>query len=265
MKADFDDNHHTSSFDNELTFTDVSMSNEEEGVFASLPSPEEVRTSVWADQGIQGSNKGGGKRYLKLVIAAGVIMAIVIGVAIGASSGGGGNGGSDKSKFGATGGTGGASSTNNGGTLVDGGAGANSDTTQGGTVTTNQTVRRSTFDAVVSYMVNSGVSDFTALATSGTPQFRAAVWMAEQDGANEAVPTVGIMSLTGYKYMTRYVMAVFFYSTGGINWEDPLGFMTEKNVCDWNDSFTNDGQNYFRKGVLCEPQANLITALLFGK
>jgi hypothetical protein len=278
MNADFDDSYETITFDKEVALTDVSMSNTDER-FASFPAPEEVRTSVWANQR---SSKGGGKRHLKLVIAAGVIIAIVISVAVGVgvSSGGGGGGrnsGSDQSQSEVTGDT---SGPDNGGQPTSGYVGDTNtdsgtfdetseenlvDTTQEGTFTTNTSVRRANVEEVVAYMTNFGVSDATAVATFGTPQSRAATWLAEQDGANLAVPTVGIGSLSGYKYMTRYVMAVLFYSTDGINWENPLEFMTLNNVCDWNAQFTTDGQNYFRKGVLCEPQANLISGLLFGK
>lgn len=262
---DLSDNYLTPSYDTEVEFTDVCMSNSDEEVFASFPSPEEVRISVWADKG---SSKGGGKRYLKLAIAAGVIIAILIGVVVGVSSGGGGKGGSDQSEsefFGDTGGT--STSTNNGSQPSLGDTSENS-IVEGGqeiTVTTNPTARRSTFEAVHYYMINMGVSESTAFASFGTPQFRAATWLADQDGANFAVPTVGITSLTGYQYMTRYVLAVLFFSTDGINWDEPLEFMTEKSVCDWKASFTNDGQNYFRKGVVCEPHANLIAGLLLGK
>jgi hypothetical protein len=265
MNPDFDDDCYP-SFDKEVALTDVSMSNEDE-VFASFPAPEEVRT---------GSSKGGGKRYLKLVIAAGIIIALVVGVAVGVAVSSGGE--SDQSQPEVTGD---ASSTNNGGQPTSGYVGDTSstnsgtsegtseenlvDTTQGGTVATNANVRRASVEEVAAYMINFGVSDATAVATFGTPQSRACTWLAEQDGANLAVPAVGIGSLNGYNYMTRYVMAVLFYSTDGINWENPLEFMTEKSVCDWNAQFTTDGQNYFTKGVLCEPQANLIAALLFGK
>jgi hypothetical protein len=294
---DLVDNQLTPSYEKEVGFSDVCVSNtdtdvgmsneEEEEVYASFPSPEEVRTSVWVDQGVSSKDKG--KRNLRLVIAAGVIIAIsiLIGVAVGVSSGGGGGGnkgGSDQfeSEFsGETGGSSTGTSTNNGSqvtgdttsfgdtsfpgenTIVDGGA--NSDTAQGISVTTNPTTRRSTFEAVHSYLIKAGVSESIAFASFGTPQFRAATWLADQDGANMAVPTTGITSLSGYKYMTRYVMAVFFFATDGINWDDPLDFMTEKSVCEWKASFTNDGENYFRKGIVCEPQANLIAGLLLGK
>jgi hypothetical protein len=284
------DNHLMPSYDvatdEEVEFTDVcmttSMSNtsntdgEAEEVYASFPSAEEVRTSVWVDKG-SNKDKGKGKKYLKVAIAVGVLIAILIGVIVGVSSSGGGGskGGSDRSSI----------DTTFGGSLPSGpfeetvveadatAANINSDTSQQGATGTettntnpnNPTGRKSTFEGVFAYMINAGVSDSTILASFGTPQFRAGTWLAEQDGANMAVPTTGIKSLSGYKYMTRYVMAVLFFSTDGINWDSPLDFMTEKNVCDWNASFTNDGKNYFRKGIVCEPQANLISGLLLGK
>jgi hypothetical protein len=275
---DIADNHLMPSYGvEEVEFTDVcmttstGMSSNDDGdegseVYASFPSAEDVRTSTFLDKG---SGNGKGKKYLKVAIAVGVLIAILIGVIVGVSSSGGGSkGGSSQSQDTTFGGT--LPSGPFEETIVEGGTtGANSDTSQqGSTGTTNPNPnngRKSTFEGVFAYMINSGVSDSTILASFGTPQFRAGTWLAEQDGANMAIPTTGITSLSGYKYVTRYVMAVLFFATDGINWDNPLDFMTEKDVCDWNASFTNDGKNYFRKGIVCEPQANLISGLLLGK
>jgi hypothetical protein len=51
----------------------------------------------------------------------------------------------------------------------------------------------------------------------GTPQNRAAHWMSEQDGAKYAVPELASATLVGYKYISRYVLAVFYLSMGGQN------------------------------------------------
>jgi hypothetical protein len=68
-------------------------------------------------------------------------------------------------------------------------------------VTIDQYVRLSTVEEVVSYMAEYGVSYLNDLRAVGSPQNLAANWMAETDGANLEIPTVGTSTLNGYKYM----------------------------------------------------------------
>jgi hypothetical protein len=118
-------------------------------------------------------------------------------------------------------------------------------------------------EEVISFVSQSGVSDQKALVLSGTPQNRAATWIAEQDEADWAVPTDAFTSLDHYKYLTRYIMAVLYFSTGGSSWETPLGFMTSEDVCDWNTQMTN-GYTDYRKGVVCDDTMGLVYALFLG-
>jgi hypothetical protein len=123
-------------------------------------------------------------------------------------------------------------------------------------------VRKSNVDQVIAYMVNASVSDLTDLLTIGSPQNRAAIWMAEQDAADTAVPTGNTTALEGYNYMVRYVMAVFYYSTGGDNWNDQYFSMTFAPVCDWNNVI--DGPNAYRQGIICGEETDLVFGLDFG-
>jgi hypothetical protein len=126
------------------------------------------------------------------------------------------------------------------------------------------TVRKSNVDQVIAYMVNTSVSDLTALATIGSPQNRAATWMAEQDAANTAVPAGNATALEGYNYVVRYVMAVFYYSTGGDDWNVQYFFMTIAPVCDWNNARI-DGPNAYRRGIICDKETDLVFGLDYGK
>jgi hypothetical protein len=201
-------------------FTDVPVAHSDVG--ASVPSPDEVRTTVNVHRGSSG-------RFLKIVIAALVIAAVVIGVVIGVNMGGGG----------------GTSSANN---LKQG--------------TLSAGPRKSTADEIISYMANSGVSDLDALTTVGSPQSRAAAWMAEDDEANLPAPSAD--GEAAYKFTTRYAMAVLYYSTGGDRtWAYQLNFMTGANVCDWASTF-NPVQPY-RKGVVCDSSTGLIVGLGISK
>ena len=124
-------------------------------------------------------------------------------------------------------------------------------------------VRKSNVDNVIAYMVNASVSDLTDLLTIGSPQNRAAIWMAEQDAADTAVPTGNTTALESYNYMVRYVMAVFYYSTGGDNWNVQYFSMTFAPVCDWNNVI--DGPNAYRQGIICDEETDLVFGLDFGK
>jgi hypothetical protein len=133
-------------------------------------------------------------------------------------------------------------------------------------ITPPSNTRNSSADEVVAIMASSGVSNLVALQTPGTPQNRAAIWLAETDGANLAVPTgFGADGLELYKYTMRYVMVVLYYSTGGdTTWESQVGFMTSLGVCSWHAQFNNDVGSY-RNGLLCDPETGLITGLSISK
>lgn len=194
-------------------------------VGASVPSPDEARTAVNVYRGSSGGRSNG--RFLKIVIAAFVLAAVLIGVVIGVNSGGGG-----------------ASSFNS---LKQGDSDA---------------PRKSTVDEIISYMANSGVSDLNALTTAGSPQSRAVAWMAEDDEANLPAPSAD--GEVAYKYTTRYVMAVLYYSTGGDRtWKYQLGFMTGADVCDW--AFTFNPLQPYRKGVICDSSTGLIDGIGISK
>jgi hypothetical protein len=124
-------------------------------------------------------------------------------------------------------------------------------------------VRKSDIEQVIAYMVNTSVSDLTDLLTIGSAQNRAAIWLAEQDAADIAVPTGNTTALESYNYMVRYVMAVFYYSTGGDNWHVQYFSMTFAPVCDWNNVI--DGPNPYRQGIICDQETELVFGLDFGK
>jgi hypothetical protein len=222
--------------DDEQMDVPVSSSN----VSASVPSPEEMRTTVTMNR--DSKTSGGSSRFLKLLVAAVVIAAVVVGVVIGVTSGGDSNDQPSPS--------------------VQGDSNPQVSNPQGSTTNT----RKSSADEVIAIMANLGVSSLVALKTLGTPQNRAAFWLAETDGANLVIPTdfdTGGVEL--YKYTTRYAMAVLYYSTGGdTTWKDQVGFMSSLDVCEWYAIFLN-GSNSYRKGVLCEPETGFITGLGISK
>jgi len=93
---------------------------------------------------------------------------------------------------------------------------------------------RPTFEAVVDYLVQQGVSSMEDLTKNGSPQSKAAHFLAEQDKANLPIPSAEISDEAGYLYVTRYVMAVIYYATNGSRWKSKVNFMSGKPVCKWN-------------------------------
>jgi hypothetical protein len=207
-----------------------------------VPSAEERRTNQTEHHSDSKSSLGS-NRFLKLLIAAMVVAAVlVVGVVIGVTSAGDSNGQPSPSGQGNSNPRG----SNPQRSIID--------------------TRESSIDEVIAIMANLGVSTLVALQTSGSPQNRAAIWLAETDGANLAVPTdfdTGLVEL--YKYITRYVMVVFYYSTlGETAWDSQVGFMTSFDVCRWYEKFLSGNQPY-RKGVACDQETGLIIGLGISK
>jgi hypothetical protein len=89
------------------------------------------------------------------------------------------------------------------------------------------------------------ISERALLDDHTTPQFEAARWLANNDGAR-IDPTSSMLD-------ERYLMALTYFATNADKSDQskPLGFLTETPVCSWN-----DGTN----GVFCE-NGNVVTKI----
>jgi hypothetical protein len=123
--------------------------------------------------------------------------------------------------------------------------------------------RKSNFEEVTAYFIASGISNEVAIQTLGTPQNTAAYWLALNDEADMAVPAVPPTVPEGYKYMTRYVLAVIYFALDGENWNYQANFVTIEDICSWN-QVNFDDSNFYRQGVLCDSNTGLIFALDLG-
>jgi hypothetical protein len=210
--------------DNDEHDEEENVHNEEEEEDMDEEDEVEVRTTVNVHRGSSGGRNG---RFLKIFVAALVIAGVVVGVIFGVRAGGGG------------------------------GKSSSSSSQQG-----DSAVRNSTVDEIIRYMALSGVSDLIAMTTVGSPQSRAAAWMAEEDEANLPVPTAD--GEVAYKYTMRYAMVVLYYSTGGDRtWANQLSFMTGADVCDWYGVFNT--LNPYRKGAICDQGTGLIVGVGISK
>ena len=110
---------------------------------------------------------------------------------------------------------------------------------------------RPTFDEIAEYIIDQGISTVSDVWGPETPQYQAAMWLMQDDPANVPVPTTSdISTYDGYRYMTRYVMAVNYFAFNGSNWDDDLNWMTDLDVCDWNDQFLINNR-YRDIGLVC--------------
>lgn len=101
--------------------------------------------------------------------------------------------------------------------------------------TSSQDRPRPTYEEVVAYIVARGISTESDVLTPETPQNKAALWLARDDPANIPLPpALDITSYDGYRYMTRYIIAVHYFAFNADNWEIDLNWLTESDICDWN-------------------------------
>ena len=71
-----------------------------------------------------------------------------------------------------------------------------------------------------------------------SPQYRAALWMAEEDEHPATANLTYPLNQTSFdllQFRQRYALATFYYATGGDEWKDPCNFLSPSlHVCDWN-------------------------------
>ena len=67
----------------------------------------------------------------------------------------------------------------------------------------------------------------------GTPQYHAAMWMADKDPIpNLSTGSTGL-DLDDPQFEQRYIMALFYFAMDGPNWENNNGWLSEESECFW--------------------------------
>jgi hypothetical protein len=113
------------------------------------------------------------------------------------------------------------------------------------------------------FLAVNGISDAAALDDFRTPQYQAADWLAHDDELVLGIPKLAPNENDeSYEFVTRYVMAVLYYSTNGKSWRYNLSFLSDKKTCDWYQVFAPPvGQ----LGVLCNRNSQKIVGFSFSK
>ena len=91
----------------------------------------------------------------------------------------------------------------------------------------------------------------------GTPQYKAIQWLYES--AREGSERFNLSEWAIRQLLVqRYVMAVFYYTTGGAGtWDDDCGFVTAKNECEWKCTKNSDDA-----GITCDESSRIQKILL---
>jgi hypothetical protein len=100
------------------------------------------------------------------------------------------------------------------------------------------------------------LSDANDLRSPQTAQYQAALWVADHDAADVALPADPADYNGSYLFVQRYVMAVLYYALDGPNWTNQMNFLSETDVCEWgfqmNSSQSPHGYtDAWRFGVRC--------------
>ena len=126
--------------------------------------------------------------------------------------------------------------------------------------------RQANSTELIDYFTNNLVSDPFLMSNPASPQGMAIEWLAERDGLNLPVPLGSIATDEGYQLLERFVLAIVYYSTGGAQWRNQVGFLSGNDVCTWGGLRFN-GRNFFDFGVVCTGagSARHMGALYLGK
>ena len=113
-------------------------------------------------------------------------------------------------------------------------------------------IQKQRFSKVVEYLKVNGISNQQDLLFDDSSQNRAAKWLAYEDPSQRQVPSASINDREGYRFMERYIMAVFYFHLRGSNnkWKYSANFLSEDDTCDWYSVFlTSVGRDTV--GVQC--------------
>lgn len=113
-------------------------------------------------------------------------------------------------------------------------------------------------DNMQAFLVANRISSSSIFAdTTKSPHIRAAQWLAWEDRAHVDIPGVNANAKEAYPFVTRYVLAVLFFATGGPNWTHKLDFLSVKDVCEWKGTVLSDNGGTVNLGVSCDEDGTI--------
>jgi hypothetical protein len=118
--------------------------------------------------------------------------------------------------------------------------------------------------ATVDWLSIHGFTHEAELTTPGTPQNRAALWMADEDRLQLDIPAADLaLETTRYAaFVQRYALAVFFFSTKGEAWSNSLQFISDQHECSWFHTMPDETGEIFAVGVTCDAELRVRNLLI---
>lgn len=116
--------------------------------------------------------------------------------------------------------------------------------------------------SVENWIASQGYSSKSSLESSGSPQSRAASFMADE---GMEVPTEN-SSPESYQWMERYVVTVFYFAMNGPNWKNQYNFLQKgRPTCGWFFFVNVAGLGIVPIGASCDEIVQKVDALQFSK
>ena len=99
------------------------------------------------------------------------------------------------------------------------------------------------------FLSANAISDPETLLIKSSPQYEAAVWMADRDLLRYKIPTSVQDKST--RFLQRYILVVFYLATRGPQWRNQLQFLDKTDECAWFRSETLTDGSVVAVGVTC--------------
>jgi Leucine-rich repeat (LRR) protein len=121
------------------------------------------------------------------------------------------------------------------------------------TVATKNTKMSDNSSPVMSFLIREGISSEADVTRAGSPQNRAALWIATLDAAKLEIPSSSSDDADSFfQFIQRYALATFYYALGGESWDFSMNFLSWNDTCDWfQELATDNGGQVDKFGALC--------------
>jgi hypothetical protein len=114
-------------------------------------------------------------------------------------------------------------------------------------------------EEVIQFLFKHQVTPLPLLEDAGTPQRRAALFLAVGDNFR-----MELTSDNAARFIERYALAVIWYHFHGQQWNYRLDFMTATDVCEWHTRYYTASGNSINEGVMCD-ENGYVTKLILRK
>jgi len=107
-------------------------------------------------------------------------------------------------------------------------------------------------EQTLNYLVSSGAANSEDFEGADSTQRKAAYWIAIEDQFQMDIPTIttsDIGIVTHTRFIERWTLAIFYYSTGGATWKNNVNFMQPIDHCDWYELFIDGTGSFVKMGV----------------